>query len=577
MATFFRRAEQSDACADPRSVRRFSLFKLAVLLLLTGGVLVTLILPDIGAPSLVAPPQEILAGQLNLSGAGTPGSQVELFANEQMLGTVQVDDSGEWTWYGSFPAGQYDLVAQAVANDGRRLVAPEGRASLSVVDRPTLDLSAARREADVAEVTLFGQGTPGSRVRLLWNEKPVAVMQVNGDGLWKYLLPSVGVPSANSFLAQVLDAGGAVLGESDPRSLSFDAPLATAALQIERVGFDRLHRTEAQQTVSGDLSLLGTGEPGAEISVRREGATISTSAIVAPDGRWELSAPLSLAPDAYSFGVRMAGIDGRVLGEGAFDLTVPRPPTLEVRGGPRDIDDFVLDGTAPAGERIILFADDTAIASLDADPMGHWQHQTRLAAGKHVFFAQTAAGLDSDPRAVSVLLARPTILGQSRDEEGNALPGFYGEGRANVLLEIIEGGTVIGQTSVGEDGRWNCECTLAPGAHDVLVREAAEPARASDPLAIAVENPVRPFVASAADPNAPPFRCPDPSPPGLVEGGVYIIGCGESLGAIAARLGVTVEELITYNPQLSRPPMVYFGQRLNVPAGAACSDTTAGS
>ncbi len=104
-----------------------------------------------------------------------------------------------------------------------------------------------------------------------------------------------------------------------------------------------------------------------------------------------------------------------------------------------------------------------------------------------------------------------------------------------------------------------------------------EPQRASEPLTITVANPVPAFIPGPGDPDAPPFRCPDPSPPGVVQGGVYVIGCGESLGLIAARLGVSAEQLLAYNPQLSDPPQVYFGQRLNVPAGASCSDEAAAS
>jgi hypothetical protein len=264
--------------------------------------------------------------------------------------------------------------------------------------------------------------------------------------------------------------------------------------------------------------------------------------------------------------------DERFLAEAAFAVTVPAPPTVRASGGETDIHDVLLSGTAEPHESLTLHMNGEVLATVEVNGQGEWTHTTRLEAGEHQAHARSGAGLDSDPAELRVALARPSITGQSRDPEGNVVPGFFGNGRPNVTLEILEGDSVIGQATVDGNGDWVCSCTLAPGAHTVSVREVDEPERSSERLTITVENPVAPFVPGRGDPAAPPFRCPDPSPPGVIEGAIYIVGCGEALSGIAVRLGSSVDALLAHNPQLSDPARVYFGQRLNVPAGAACFD-----
>ena len=573
------RAEPSDECADPTVIRGFTLVKLIALLLLT-TVLVLLLLPvpvgsAIAAPTLNTPPSTILAGELGLGGQGTPGSVVELLANGNALGRSSVDADGRWGLVTSFPVGRYELLARALREGNEPLAGPEGSAGLTVVDRPTLALSTEGPAGDVAELLLFGQGSPGSTLRLLWNGEAVGTVRVEASGEWQHPLTAVPVPSDNEFVAQVVDPDGAVLGLSEPRELSLLAP---APLSIEHVVFGSLARGSRPSLVDGDLLVAGLGEPGSQITLWREGSAVTSSATVADDGAWEVVARQSLPPGEHPFRARMeAAPGGRLLAEDTFTVAVLPPPTLSVVGGETDVDDVLVSGSAPPNDSLALFVNGHPLATVGADGNGGWQHTTRLAAGNHRIMARSTSGLDSDPADLSVALARPRIIGQSRDEEGNVAPGFYGEGRPNVVLEILEEGTVIGRATVGAAGDWACACTLAPGEHTVLVREVAEPERSSEPLTIAVENRVEAFVPGMAAPDAPPFRCPDPSPPGVIEGSVYIVGCGESLSLIATRLGASVDGLLAYNPQLSDPARVYFGQRLNVPAGAACFDAAAES
>jgi LysM repeat protein len=47
--------------------------------------------------------------------------------------------------------------------------------------------------------------------------------------------------------------------------------------------------------------------------------------------------------------------------------------------------------------------------------------------------------------------------------------------------------------------------------------------------------------------------------------GTYVVGWGDTLRKIAARLGISVSSLIAANPQLWNPNLIYPGQVLNLP------------
>lgn len=53
--------------------------------------------------------------------------------------------------------------------------------------------------------------------------------------------------------------------------------------------------------------------------------------------------------------------------------------------------------------------------------------------------------------------------------------------------------------------------------------------------------------------------------PGSTSAGTYVVGWGDTLRKIAARLGISVTDLIAANPQLWNPNLIYPGQVINLP------------
>ena len=50
-------------------------------------------------------------------------------------------------------------------------------------------------------------------------------------------------------------------------------------------------------------------------------------------------------------------------------------------------------------------------------------------------------------------------------------------------------------------------------------------------------------------------------------GGTYVVQWGDTLGKIAARLGVSWRDILAVNPQIQNPSLIYTGQVINLPAG----------
>lgn len=64
-------------------------------------------------------------------------------------------------------------------------------------------------------------------------------------------------------------------------------------------------------------------------------------------------------------------------------------------------------------------------------------------------------------------------------------------------------------------------------------------------------------------------QTPPPPPPPPPTGQVYYVKRGDTLRNIASRLSTTVDELLKVNPQITNPNLIYVGQAITIPAGAA--------
>jgi hypothetical protein len=150
--------------------------------------------PTLNLPAGAA---ELQVGAVALSGAGTPGSVVQVVVDDQVAGTAQVGDEGIWSLkIAVIEPGEHQLTVQTL--DASGAVAAEAEpVTLSLAPAPpggiAPDLLFPAEGADIitgdtitGELTVIGTGQPGSQVELLDGSVVLSIAQVGDDGLWRY-------------------------------------------------------------------------------------------------------------------------------------------------------------------------------------------------------------------------------------------------------------------------------------------------------------------------------------------------------------------------------------------------------
>ncbi len=224
----------------------------------------------VSVPVLNAP-QVGADGTVTLSGTGTPGSTVEVWANGKRVGQATVGADGAWSFAAPFDPGDYDFTARAVDASGTTL-AESSPLKFNVpvlVKAPTL--SEPQMNADDS-VTFSGTGTPGSTIELWTNEGRLGQATVGDDGVWSFVVPLD--RRHHMFIARAVDASGAPLAESEPLVFTFPVkPLTVVS-------------PESGTKLSGDtVTLKGTGQPGVQIEILDNGMIVGRAPVEA-DGTW---------------------------------------------------------------------------------------------------------------------------------------------------------------------------------------------------------------------------------------------------------------------------------------------------
>jgi hypothetical protein len=149
-------------------------------------------------PTIDLPAAETYApGPLAFSGSGVPGSQVELLVNGEVVGTVTVDENGQWALSTEITeAGNYELGVRIVDEVGNEtsasplttIAVTDPEAEPSTVDAailPTLD-PIESENLTPGQMALSGTRQPGGEVGILLDDVIVGMVTVDENGLWQF-------------------------------------------------------------------------------------------------------------------------------------------------------------------------------------------------------------------------------------------------------------------------------------------------------------------------------------------------------------------------------------------------------
>jgi len=231
-------------------------------------------------------------------------------------------------------------------------------------------------------------------------------------------------------------------------------------------------------SAGGGLGLSGSGEPGTTVDLWA-GDTHLGNTTVGGDGTWSWDG--TIEPGEYQVVARTLDASGQVLNESAaLSLAGPQPEAAAPEAA--------AETTAPEAAAATT-APEAAAAT--AAPEAAAETTAPEAAAETT--APEAAAETTVPEATTVAepaaeLALPGINPPELDGEGGL--SLSGTGEPGATVELWAGGTLLGETTVGDDGTWSWDGTLEPGEYQLVARtvdDAGEVLNESEAVEVSVE------------------------------------------------------------------------------------------
>ncbi|WP_420645762.1 Ig-like domain-containing protein [Candidatus Leptofilum sp.] len=378
---------------------------------------------DLDIPTLNLPDGELLGGALNLSGTGTPGSEVGVVVDGELVGTATVGDDGSWALDTELPAGDYDVRLQAIDLDGNVASESDGfNLSLGELTLPDFDLPGL--DFNAGEVDLSGVGTPGSTMELVANGEVVGTAVVGDDGTWS--IP-VDLPVGDYDLSlRMLDADGNLLAESVGRNVTVAAEASGAEFVLPM--FD----LPAADLAGGDVTLTGIGTPGAEVEIVVNGEVVGTI-VVGDDGSWEF--PTTLPTGDYELTLRTVDDAGTAVETDPFTFSLAAAaPTLDepADGSSADGGELAFSGMGEPGSEVEILDGDEVVGTAVVADDGTWNFSYTPAAGDHTFGVRAAGA--SETAATSNVTV--TEAADSSDSSSSGETSSSGDAEASLPADF---------------------------------------------------------------------------------------------------------------------------------------------
>ena len=509
----------------------------------------------LAAPSIDLPTAGLAAGAVTLTGLGTPGSEIDVIVDGMSVGTTTVGDDGSWSLDADLPEGDVDFSLAATRGGETAVSDP---ISFNIDPRfvaPTLNLPDGELEAGT--IALTGTGTPGSTVDITVDGEVVGTTTVGDDGNWSFDLDW---PEGGDYEigARTLDADGNIAAEMDPMPFTLTglSALAMPTIDLPEFGFS-----------TGPFTLTGNGRPGDEIELVVDGEVVG-STTVGDDGTWSFD--LDLPEGEYEIATRAYDANGNLLAEtdpatmsvSTLDIQVP---VVDLPEGGLSVGAASLSGTGTPGTDIEILVDGEAVGKTKVGDDGTWSFDLDLPEGDYEVAVQA---VDANGQVITSSNSSLISLNPAGDEtplaitepmDGATLQSgeltLTGTGTPGAEIEILDNGEVIGTAVIGDDGTWTFTFKPEPGNHEYGVRNMGDDAAASSVMTT-IETPM----TDTSDVGV----CDNPEP-GIDQGDTYVVGECEWLIRIANRLGIEYDALISVNPQIENPNVIYPGQIINLP------------
>ncbi|WP_336243126.1 Ig-like domain-containing protein [Enterobacter cloacae] len=477
-----------------------------------------------------------------LSGEAEPGSVVDIYDNDEKIGSVIVDDEGKWSYTPDTPLAKGDHeITTTVTDPSGNTSEPSPGISFTVdpdpnqvtvgevVDDqgPIVGNLKPGTVTDDARPELSGKGKPGSTVTIMDGDDVLGSTVVDPDGNWTFTPEQDLADGDHSLTVISKDPAG-----NDVTSPSFDISVDTVApekpvigVATDDVGSSRGDLSSGSTTDDANPTFNGTAEPGSRVDIYDNGELIG-STVVDENGGWQFTPTTALPEGEHHITTTATDKAGNTGPESddfvlITDYTAPDASKVAITevyddvntagvvasGGETDDNRPLIKGTgAEAGNTITVYNGDKVIGTAKVQADGTWSLEptTPLPDGKYTLTAKETDGVGnvsgpSGEYIINVATVPPqaptldTVYDdvaphadylQKGDVTNDTTPTLSGSsGVIGGTISIYDNGRLIGTTTVGSNGSWSFTpgTALADGSHNFTATVTDGVGRTSEP------------------------------------------------------------------------------------------------
>ena len=477
-----------------------------------------------------------------LSGEAEPGSVVDIYDNDEKIGSVIVDDEGKWSYTPDTPLAKGDHeITTTVTDPSGNTSEPSPGISFTVdpdpnqvtvgevVDDqgPIVGNLKPGTVTDDVRPELSGKGKPGSTVTIMDGDDVLGSTVVDPDGNWTFTPEQDLADGDHSLTVISKDPAG-----NDVTSPSFDISVDTVApekpvigVATDDVGSSRGDLSSGSTTDDANPTFKGSAEPGSRVDIYDNGELIG-STVVDENGGWQFTPTTALPEGEHHITTTATDKAGNTGPESddfvlITDYTAPDASKLAITevyddvntagviasGEETDDNRPLIKGTgAEPGNIITVYNGDKVIGTAKVQADGTWSLEptTPLPDGKYTLTAKETDGVGnvsgpSGEYIINVATVPPqaptldTVYDdvaphadylQKGDVTNDTTPTLSGSsGVAGGTISIYDNGRLIGTTTVGSNGSWSFtpDTALADGSHNFTATVTDGVGRTSEP------------------------------------------------------------------------------------------------
>lgn len=400
-----------------------------------------------------------------ISGMGTAFATVEVSINNVVLGTVTVDENGQWSLpvVDELADGQYTVVATSsirgeeatdVVNFTVDNIAPEV-AIAEPADESVLQDNPTR---------LAGTGEPGASLVVFVDGEEVGSVVVDSEGNWELAYGGNLADGEHVVSVEARDAAGNV-GEA-ANSFIIDR---SAAVDIVSPANNSRVRTAIP-------TFTGTGEPGLTVTLTI-GEAVVGEVVVDEQGNWTWTATEAIEDGEVTLVAETTSQYGITTTDSVTVTidTLPGPVTIDSPADGAVTRDATptFSGTGDPNSAVVIELDGEELATVytDANGQWNWTPSENLEQGQRTVNAYPVGGDMSlgDTTSVTIDTVAPELtLAVEMADGDSGRATVSGTGEPGTQVEVYVDGELVATVTVGEDGTWSTEVIVdGEGYHRV--------------------------------------------------------------------------------------------------------------